>query len=613
MSRFWNALTRRKTDDVHEAESKLARVLNLFDLTALGVGSTLGLGVYVLAGQVAYNIAGPAVTISFLIAAIASAFAGICYAEFAARVPKAGSAYVYSYVTIGEFVAFTIGWNLILEYVIGTASVARGLSGYFDSLIDNGMSKALNESMPIKVSFLGDYPDFLSFGMILLLAGLLAFGAKESSFLNNIFTSVNLVTIGIVLVAGGMNASVENWRLTDVPEGAGVGGFMPFGIAGVMAGAAKCFFGFVGFDCIATTGEEAINPKRNIPLAIVISLIIIFLAYFGVSTVLTMMLPYYLQDPDAPFPKAFDAVEWYTIKWIVTIGAVFALCTSLLGAMFPLPRILYAMGNDGILFKRLSKVHPYTQTPLIATIVSGIFAAIMAMLFNLDQLVDMMSIGTLLAYTIVAICVLVLRYQDDKMTKVVSVRAPNVFRQLLCNSYREPNTLTSAITKIGIVVFAIFAIIWCVFMKVFDMGATGGIVALSLVGLLLIVICVVIGLQPVSTIELTFKVPLVPFVPCLSVFVNLYLMFQLDLFTWIRFLIWIAIGYCIYFSYGIRNSTQIQRNRNHAEVAANAMQNSDCPQQHENRAFEPDWKVENGNGVKALPAATPTYEYSEKL
>lgn len=209
MSRFWNALTRRKTEDVDEGESQLARVLNLFDLTALGVGSTLGLGVYVLAGQVAYNIAGPAVTISFLIAAVASAFAGICYAEFAARVPKAGSAYVYSYVTIGEFVAFTIGWNLILEYVIGTASVARGLSGYFDSLINNSMSRTLNESMHIDVSYLGDYPDFLSFGMVLLLAGLLAFGAKESSFLNNIFTTVNLLTIGIVLVAGGINGECD--------------------------------------------------------------------------------------------------------------------------------------------------------------------------------------------------------------------------------------------------------------------------------------------------------------------------------------------------------------------------------------------------------------------
>eukprot|EP00099_Drosophila_melanogaster_P022054 NP_649428.1 slimfast, isoform C [Drosophila melanogaster] len=604
MTNLWKALTRRKTEDVNEGESQLARVLNLFDLTALGVGSTLGLGVYVLAGQVAFNIAGPAVTISFLIAAIASAFAGICYAEFAARVPKAGSAYVYSYVTIGEFVAFTIGWNLILEYVIGTASVARGLSGYFDSLINNNMSKALNESMHIDVDFLGDYPDFLSFGMVLLLAAILAFGAKESSFLNNIFTTVNLVTIAIVLVAGAMNANVDNWRIPkkDVPEGFGTGGFMPFGIAGVMAGAAKCFYGFVGFDCIATTGEEAINPKRNIPLSIVVSLIIIFLSYFGVSTVLTMMLPYYKQDKDAPFPHAFDSVEWYTIKWIVTIGAVFALCTSLLGAMFPLPRILYAMGKDGILFKRLSTVNSYTKTPLLATIVSGIFASIMAMLFNLDQLVDMMSIGTLLAYTIVAICVLVLRYQDEEMTKLVSVKAPNVFRQFFNgNSFREPNSMTSSITKVGIVVFAIFCLVWCSLQKVFDLDSTGGIVALSLVGAVLILICVVIGMQPVSTIELTFKVPLVPFVPCLSVFANLYLMFQLDLNTWIRFLIWIVIGYVIYFCYGMRNSTQISRSRSHAEVAASALQNQG---QHVNPGFEPDYKVENGGRP---------YEFSEKL
>ncbi|XP_030385491.1 uncharacterized protein LOC115632467 isoform X3 [Scaptodrosophila lebanonensis] len=611
MAALWRAFSRRKTDDVHESESQLARVLNLFDLTALGVGSTLGLGVYVLAGSVAYNIAGPAVTISFLIAALASAFAGICYAEFAARVPKAGSAYVYSYVTIGEFVAFTIGWNLILEYVIGTASVARGLSGYFDSLINGTMSAALREHLPIKVSFLGDYPDFLSFGMILLLAALLAFGVKESSFLNNIFTCVNLVTIGIVLVAGAINANPDNWRIpeSEVPPGFGSGGFMPFGIAGVMAGAAKCFYGFVGFDCIATTGEEAINPKRNIPLAIVISLIIIFLSYFGVSTVLTMMLPYYLQDKEAPFPAAFDAVNWYTIKWIVTIGAVFALCTSLLGAMFPLPRILYAMGNDGILFKKLSLVNNYTQTPLLATIVSGIFASIMALLFDLDQLIDMMSIGTLLAYTIVAICVLVLRYQDEGMIKEVTVRLPTVLKQFYNgNSFNKPNTLTSGITKIGIVVFALFTLLWCGLERAFDISSASGIISLSIVGLVLIVICVVIGLQPVSGIELTFQVPMVPFIPCLSVFVNLYLMFQLDLYTWIRFLIWIIIGYIIYFAYGLRHSTQIQRNRNHAEAAANAMQQQHL-EQHDNRAFEPDWKLENGSMKKELESEA----YVEKL
>ncbi|XP_036325639.1 cationic amino acid transporter 3 [Rhagoletis pomonella] len=600
MPNLWTALTRRKTDDVVENESKLARVLNLFDLTALGVGSTLGLGVYVLAGSVAYNIAGPAVTISFLIAAIASAFAGICYAEFAARVPKAGSAYVYSYVTIGEFVAFTIGWNLILEYVIGTASVARGLSGYFDALINKAMSTALEEALPINVNFLADYPDFLAFGVILLLAAVLAFGVKESSFLNNIFTAVNMITIGIVLVAGAINADPSNWTIPkdQLPSGTenfGNGGFMPFGIAGIMAGAAKCFFGFVGFDCIATTGEEAINPKRNIPLAVVISLIIIFLSYFGISTVLTMMVPYYNLDRNAPFPKAFDEIEWYTIKWIVTIGAVFALTTSLLGAMFPLPRVLYAMGNDGILFKSFSKVHNYTQTPLLATAISGIFAAVMALIFNLEQLIDMMSIGTLLAYTIVAICVLVLRYQDEDMDmKTVSLRCPAVIRQFFNgNSYREPNVLTSRITKIGIVVFAVICIIWDGIESFYGVESTTGTVTLSIIGVVLILITIIIGMQPVSGLELTFKVPLVPFIPCLSVFVNIYLMFQLDQQTWIRFLVWVCIGYAIYFCYGLRNSTQVTRTENHAQAAIRM--------QHTNQAFEPDWKVENGvNGVHGI-------------
>lgn len=225
MQSFWHALTRRKRTDENGSESKLARVLNLFDLTALGVGSTLGLGAYVLAGSVAYEQAGPAVTISFLVAAIASSFAGICYAEFAARVPKAGSAYVYSYITIGEFVAFTIGWNLILEYVIGkmnlatmtfilfifcagTSSVARGLSGYIDALIDNKMASFLTDFMPINVDFLAQYPDFLSFVLVLLVAILLSIGVKESSYMNIIFTAVNLVTICIMIVAGAIKCMI---------------------------------------------------------------------------------------------------------------------------------------------------------------------------------------------------------------------------------------------------------------------------------------------------------------------------------------------------------------------------------------------------------------------
>nr|CAI5845441.1 unnamed protein product [Callosobruchus analis] len=392
-SKIYQALKRRKRNEESDGTSKLSRCLNLFDLTALGVGATLGLGVYVLAGAVAKTVAGPAVCLSFLAAAVASAVAGLCYAEFAARVPRAGSAYVYSYVGVGEFVAFVIGWNLILEYVIGTASVARGLSNYIDALTDKKIRDALTQWLPMDVEFMSSYPDFFSFSFVMLFTALLAFGVKESSTLNNVFTVLNLATICIVIVAGAIKgkifgkkismifpADISNWKILpeSIPQEyrsvAGSGGFLPFGFSGVMAGAAKCFYGFVGFDSVATTGEEAKNPQRDIPLAIVLSLCVIFLAYFGISTVLTMVWPYYLQDPDAPLPYVFEQMGWTIIKWIVTIGAIFALFTSLLGAMFPLPRVVYAMSSDGLIFKPLAKVNSKTKTPLFATVVSGVLS-----------------------------------------------------------------------------------------------------------------------------------------------------------------------------------------------------------------------------------------------
>ncbi|XP_011692155.1 PREDICTED: cationic amino acid transporter 3 isoform X2 [Wasmannia auropunctata] len=580
MSRLWKALSRRRVEENEDTKSEqLARVLGLFDLTALGVGATLGLGVYVLAGSVAKEAAGPAVSISFLIAAIASAFAGMCYAEFASRLPKAGSAYVYSYVTVGEFIAFVIGWNLILEYVIGTASVARGLSNYIDALIGNVMGNALRSLMPIDISFLSEYPDFFAFGMVMLLVVLLCIGVKESSILNNVFTVINLITITIVIVAGSIKADPSNWSIAreDIPDSVkngGVGGFMPFGISGVMIGAAKCFYGFVGFDAVATTGEEAKNPQRHIPIAIVLSLIVIFIAYFGVSTVLTMMLPYYDQSADAPFPHAFDEIGWPIVKWIVNIGAIFALCTSLLGAMFPLPRVLYAMASDGIIFKILSKVHPKTMTPVYGTVLSGLLIGLMTLIFNLHQLIDMMSIGTLLAYTIVAICVLILRYQKEENSSSISAiptsnyqfTLGNIFKELFnLQNQKEPTELSSKIANVGI---ALLCIVICIItFLISNMGAhllAGNMVISVILGVLVIVLLlnlVAVGRQPVQRTDLSFKVPLVPLIPCLSIFINIYLMFQLDVFTWIRFATWLLIGFCIYGFYGIVNSEQGKRDK----------------------------------------------------
>ncbi|CAK9797786.1 High affinity cationic amino acid transporter 1 [Anthophora quadrimaculata] len=584
-SQLWKALTRRQIEGNQENRGELARVLGLFDLTALGVGSTLGLGVYVLAGSIAKETAGPAVCISFLIAAIASAFAGMCYAEFASRVPKAGSAYVYSYVTVGEFIAFIIGWNLMLEYIIGTASVARGLSNYLDALIGNVISKTLYAAMPIRVSFLSEYPDFFAFGVVLLLIILLSIGVKESSMLNNIFTVVNLITILIIIVAGSIKADPANWRIPpeQIPESvtnAGSGGFMPFGINGVMMGAAKCFYGFVGFDAVATTGEEAKNPQRNIPIAIVTSLVIILLAYFSISTVLTMMWPYYDQNADAPFPYVFEQIGWPTVKWIVNIGAAFALCTSMLGAMFPLPRILYAMGSDGVIFKQLASIHPKTMTPIFGTVVSGLFTGIMTLIFNLHQLIDMMSIGTLLAYTIVAISVLILRYQEKECTSNAhsvttmsgyQLTPLKILKQLLnLQNHKEITETSNKVANYSIAILCIVTFVTAIFITYAGAGAFGNniiesVILIVLVNILLLNI-IVIARQPVQKIDLAFKVPLVPLLPCCSIFINLYLMLQLDAFTWIRFSIWMIIGLVIYFLYGISHSEQGKRDKMEAEM-----------------------------------------------
>lgn len=610
MLNLWTALNRRKTTGENEP-SQLARVLNLVDLTALGVGSTLGLGVYVLAGSVARNEAGPAACLSFLVAAIASAVAGLCYAEFASRVPRAGSAYVYTYVSVGEFSAFIIGWNLILEYVIGTASVARGLSNYIDALVDNSMRKSMVAVMPINIDFLSDYPDFLSFGFVLLLTGLLSFGVKESTILNNLFTVINLVTVVIVLVAGSIRADPANWNIPfdSIPESershAGVGGFLPFGMAGVMAGAAKCFFAFVGFDTVATTGEEAKNPQKNIPLAIIISLVIVFFAYFGISTVLTMMLPYYEQNADAPFPHVFEKAGWTGIKWIVTIGAIFALCTSMLGCMFPLPRVIYAMASDGLLFKFLAKVNARTKTPLTATLFSGVLAAIMATIFDLQQLVDMMSIGTLLAYTIVAICVLILRYQatDVKTDMDYSASHRNTpsdyFKSLFnLNFNKFPSHSTSLITKAATALFCLFSIVLCTFLIFFMETISPTELVYFIIFIVIsaaaLISMLIIYRQPVDDIKLSFKVPWVPFIPCVSILINVYLMMELDMHTWIRFVVWLALGFIIYFGYGIRQSEEglqmnlASRNEKRLSLAATASVHSNLQSCYDNEAFTGD-------------------------
>lgn len=250
----------------------------------------------------------------------------------------------------------------------GSASVVKGLSTYVDSL--TGLHRYFNETMHIDVPGLSPFPDVFAFGVTMLFTLALAFGAKESSIVNNVFTFLNLSVVLFVIIAGSLKSKPSNWSIpsTDVDPKFGTGGFAPYGMGGILRGAARCFYGFIGFDCIATAGEEARNPKRSIPIAIIGSLLVVFLAYFGISTVLTMMLPYYLQNENAPLPYVFRYYGWTVAEYIVSIGAVFGLCASLMGSMFPLPRIVYAMSSDGLIFKWMGDVSDRFHTPMYGTL-----------------------------------------------------------------------------------------------------------------------------------------------------------------------------------------------------------------------------------------------------
>jgi len=395
--------------------NSLKRHLSATNLTLLGVGCVIGAGIFVLTGTAAALHAGPAVALSFIISAFGCLLAGLCYAEFASMIPVSGSAYTYGYATMGEFVAWIIGWDLILEYLFGSATVAVGWAGYVTSFLsDFGivMPPAMCQSPFIfdhtGWHMSGSVINFPAVFIVALMTTLLVVGIKESAKFNNIIVLVKVTVILLFIGFGISHINVANWT-PFVPENTGT--FGHFGWSGVLTAAAVVFFAYVGFDAVSTTSQEAINPKRDVPRGILFSLLICTVLYIAVSLVLTGILNYKYLNVEAPIALAIDSAgpDLVWLRPIIKIGAIAGLSSVVLVLLLGQSRVFFTMASDGLLWKSFAKTHSKFKTPHITTIVTGSFAAFFAGLFPIGLLGEMVSIGTLLAFVIVSIGIIILR------------------------------------------------------------------------------------------------------------------------------------------------------------------------------------------------------------
>ena len=436
---------------IAESESggqKLARVLGSFDVTMIGIGAIIGAGIFAMVGAAAVKgNAGPSLIISLIITAIACGFCALCYAELAAMVPIAGSAYTYSYATMGELAAWIIGWDLILEYAIGNVAVAISWSGYFNELLRSitGLDipiwlrldyhtfmlnmKALPAEQAAQV--IGSIPhlfgvpvvvNLLAASVVALITWVLLIGIKESTRFNSLMVGIKLLVLAVFVVAGFYYFKKENWTP-----------FMPGGWTGIQAGAAYIFFAYIGFDAVSTVAEETRDPKRDMPIGIIGSLIICTIIYILVAVVLTGMMPFSelklnLAEPLVAGLKYNGANRW--LIGLVSLGAVVATTAVLLVFQMGQPRIFFSMSRDGLLPKYFSRVHPVHKTPHVTTIWTGIFVGVFSAFFSLDTMAELCNIGTLFAFVLVCVGVMILRHKEPDRPR--PFRAPGgVFTPLL--------------------------------------------------------------------------------------------------------------------------------------------------------------------------------------
>ena len=408
-----------------EGTHTLKRSLGALNLTLLGIGAIIGAGIFVLTGQAAAQYAGPAIVGSFIIAGFGCLFAGLCYAEFASMIPIAGSAYTYGYATLGELLAWIIGWDLILEYLFAASTVSVGWSGYFVEFMHE-----LGLDIPARVagapfkwveaskSFeaTASVINLPAMALIAALTCLLVVGIKESARFNNIAVFIKITIVLLVIGFGFFFVNTANWH-PFMPENTGT--FGHFGFSGMVRGAAVVFFAYIGFDAVSTAAQEAKNPQRDLPVGILSSLAICTLLYILMALVMTGLTPFKNLDVPHPVFVAIDAagpaLKWLT--YFINVGAIAGLSSVVLVMLMGQPRIFYAMSRDGLLPAVFGKVHPKFQTPYVATIITGIVAMGIGGFFPIDVLGELVSIGTLLAFVIVCGGVLVLRYRSPELVR----------------------------------------------------------------------------------------------------------------------------------------------------------------------------------------------------
>ena len=467
----------RESSGEHDGEHTLKRTLGKTNLVMLGIGAIIGAGIFVLTGAAASQHAGPAVVISFVVAGLACAFAGLCYSEFASMIPIAGSAYTYAYATLGEFIAWIIGWDLILEYLFGASTVAVGWSGYMTSflkdfgiIIPDALCNApiFYDAATQSYTATGAFLNLPAMAIVGIMTWLLVVGIRESANINNVIVVIKVIVILLFIILGWNYINPENW-VPFIPENTGT--FGEYGWSGVVRAAGIIFFAYIGFDAVSTAAQEAVNPQKDMPFGILGSLVVCTILYILVGLVMTGIVPYLQLNNPAPIAVAIDAtgdgLAW--LRPIIKIGALAGLSSVILVMLMGQPRIFFSMSKDGLLPKSFGKVHPKYKTPYITTILTGAVAMLVAGIFPIGLLGELVSIGTLLAFVIVCGGVLVLRYKQ-----------PNINRP--------------------------------------------------------------------------FKTPFFPLVPILGILSSLALMYFLPIDTWIRLIVWMALGVIIYFGYSRKHS-----------------------------------------------------------